>query len=212
MFFDLAVPDSYTIYESNQYSNFQCLQDPQCSRVVFPQDDKKRNSGDQTLLSCVGPNSTLFDGVVGRNLRRTDDFEEEDFLRHYIWQQDITPNPSIEMSFNIPLVEVPNITMYFYREGRVRVPRITMCFSRTLNSFPCDDIVLPNRPGGLDNGLVVWPIPLLTNVTSVTYLRINTQYDRDDDNDFNFLSEIRIAERLQGIAVCISLDIVMHNC
>ena len=60
-------------------------------------------------------------------------------------------------------------------------------------------IVLPNRPGGLDNGLVVWPIPLLTNVTSVTYLRINIQYDRDDDNEFTFLSEIRIAERLQGI-------------
>ena len=209
MFFDLAVPDSYTIYESNQYdSNFRCLQDPQCSRVVQP-DDKKRNSGDQTLLRCVGPNSTLFDGVAGRDLRRTDDFEQGDFLRHYTWQQDITPNPRIEMSFNVPLVEVPNITMYFYREGRVRVPRITMCFSRTPNSFPCDDIVLPNRPGGLDNGLVVWPIPLLTNVTSVTYLRINTQYDRGDDNEFTFLSEIRIAERLQGIAVCISL---MRNC
>ena len=193
------MPDSYSIFESNQFdSNFRCLQDPQCS-VVFQPDDKKRNSGDQTLLRCAGPNSTLFDGVVGRNLQRTDDFEQEDFLRHYTWQQDITPNPRIEMSFNVPLVEVPNITMYFFRQGRVRVPRIRMCFSRTLNFSPCDDIVLPNRPGGLRDGPVVWPITLLTNVTSVTYLRIIIQYDRDDDNEFTFLSEIRIAERLQGI-------------
>ena len=109
-----------------------------------------------------------------------------------------TQPPTIEMSFNVPLVEVPNIAMYFYRGGPVRVPRISMCFSRKLNSFPCNDIVLPDRPGGLGLGLVVWPILLLTNVTSVTYLRINTQYDRADDNDFIFLSEIRIAERLQG--------------
>ena len=195
----LVVPDNYSIYQSNQFdSNFQCLQDPQC-RIILAQSSRKRNSGEQTLLTCAGPNSTLFDGVIGRDLLRTDDFEQGDFLRHYTWQQEITPNPRIEMVFDVPLVEVPNITMYFFREGRIRVPRISMCFSRTLNFLPCDDIELPNRTRGLDNGLVVWPIPLLTNVTSVTYLRISTQYDRDiDDNEFTFLSEIRIAERLQG--------------
>ena len=214
LFFALVVPDNYSIFESNQFdSNFQCLQDPQCRRVVFslPQDDddddKKRSSGDQTLLSCGGPNSTLFDGVIGRRgISRARDFEQADFLQHYTWQQDITPEPSIEMSFNVPLVEVPNITMYFFREGRVRVPRISMCFSRTLNFSPCNDIELPNRPGGLNNGLVVWPITLLTNATSVTYLRIDMQYDRNDDNEFTFLSEIRIAERLQGIVMCVLLD------
>ena len=210
LFFALVVPDIYSIFESNQFdSNFQCLQDPQCSRVAFslPQeddDDKKRSSGEQTLLSCAGPNSTLFDGVIGRDLGNTNDFEQADFLQHYTWQQNITPEPRIEMSFNVPLVEVPNITMYFYREGNVRVPDISMCFSRTLNF--CNDIELPNsgdRPGGLQNGLVVWPITLLTNATSVTYLRIDMQYERE----FIFLSEIRIAERLQGIVMCILLDV-----
>ena len=210
----LAVPDSYLIFESNQFdSNFQCLQDPQCSRFALPQDDdKKRNSGDQTLLTCTGPNSTLFNGVVGRNLRRTDDFEQGDFLRHYTWQQDITSNPTIEMFFNVPLVEVPNITMYFYREGQVRVPRISMCFSRTLSFSPCDDIELPNGPGRLGMiRLVVWPISLLTNVTSVTYLRINIFYDSDEEDEFIFLSEIRIAERLQGTVKCMSLDIELYS-
>ena len=192
------MPDNYSIFQSNQFdSNFQCLQDPQCRRVVS-QDDKRRSSGEQRLLSCAGPNSTLFDGVIGRrDITRVRDFEQADFLQHYTWQQDITPNPTIEMSFNVPLVEVPNITMYFFREGRVRVPRISMCFSRTLNFSPCNDIVLSERPT-IINGLVVWPIPLLTNATSVTYLRIAIQYDRNDTNEFTFLSEIRVAERLQG--------------
>ena len=91
--------------------------------------------------------------------------------------------------------------MYFYQEGNVRVPHIRMCFSRTLNFSPCNDIELPNsgdRPGGLQNGLVVWPITLLTNATSVTYLRIDMLYDRSGVNEFIFLSEVRIAERLQG--------------
>ena len=192
------------IFELNQFdSNFQCLQDPQCRRVVFPlpQDDKKRSSGEQRVLSCGGPNSTLFDGVIGRRgISLVRDFEQADFLQHYTWRRGITPEPRIEMSFNVPLVEVPNITMYFYREGNVRVPHISMCFSRTLNFTPCNDIDLPNRPAGLQNGLVVWPIPLLTNATSVTYLRIDMQYDRTSDgvNVFIFLSEIRVAERLQG--------------
>ena len=168
--------------------------------------------GDQTLLSCGGPNSTLFDGVIGRRgISRAREFEQADFLQYYTWQQNIIPEPRIEMSFNVPLVEIPNITMYFFR-GRVRVPLISMCFSRTLNSVLCNDINLPNsgdRPEGLENGLVVWPIQLLTNVTSVTYLKIDMQYDRNDI-PMSLLSsagEIRITERLQGIVVCILLDV-----
>jgi len=68
--------------------------------------------------------------------------------------------------------------------------------------MPCDSIDLPNRPGGLRNGVVEWPITFLTNATSVTYLRIDFQHDRGNDNDLIFLSEVRIAERLQGIVVC----------
>ena len=150
------------------------------------------------MLSCAGPNSTLFDGVIGRDLQNTDDFEQADFLQYYTWRRGITPEPRIETSFNVPLVEAPNITMYFYQEGNVRVPHISMCFSRTLNFSPCNDIDLPNRPAGLQNGLVVWPITLLTSATSITHLRIDMQYDRNDASEFIFLSEVRIAERLQG--------------
>ena len=191
------MPNSYTIYQSNQFnSEFQCLQDNQCAKVIS--DDKKRSSGEQRLLRCVGPNSTLFDGVIGRDtLDRVRDFNQTDFFQHYTWKQDITPSPSIEMIFNEPLVELPNVTLYFFREGRARVPRVSMCFSRNFDFMPCDDIDLPNRPGMLDD-VVEWPITLLTNATSVRYLRINFRYDRDEDDDFIFLSEVRIAERIQG--------------
>ena len=207
------MPESYTIYRSNQYDrNFQCLQDDQCvivsslSQDEDEDDDRKRSSGEQRLSVCPGPNTTLFDGVIGRDIRR-EDFEQTDISRHYIWEQQITPRPSIEMSFNMPLEELLNITLYFFREGPIRVPRVSMCFSRNLNANPCNNISLPDRPERFDGRVVEWPITPLTNATSVRYLRINLEYDRDRDNDFIFLSEIRIAERLQGIVVCTLLDV-----
>ena len=87
------MPESYVIYQSNQYdSNFQCLQDDQCARVASPsqEDDRKRSSGEQRLLLCLGSNTTLFDGVIGRDIDRRD-FQQTDISRHYIWQQEITP-------------------------------------------------------------------------------------------------------------------------
>ena len=202
------MPDSYTIYQSNQFdNNFQCLQDDRCARVISQSNDRKRSSGERRLLTCRGCNSTLFDRVIGRDIRR-EDFEQTDYSRHYTWQQDITPSPNIEMSFFVPLVELPNVTLYFFRDGPIRVPRVTMCFSSNLNFVPCNNIDLSNRPRGLQNGVIEWPITLLTNATSVTYLRINFQFDNENENDFIFLSEIRIAERLQGIVLCILLAVI----
>ena len=201
------VPHNILVFQSNQYdSDLQCLEDPWCS-TVSPSINKKRSSGDQALLICPGPSSPLFDGVIGRDIGGFSDPLNTDLLRHYTWQEGITPNPYVAMSFDPPLVEIPNITMYFYREGilDIRAPFISMCFSRSPNFSPCNIIQLPPRPR-LNNGVVVWPITLLTNATSVTYLRIDVQHERDDvTNDFIFLSEIRVAERLQGIVVCVLL-------
>ena len=209
LYYFIVVPVSYVVYQSNHFdSNFQCLEDPRCTIIAsLPQvgddrddggnDNKKRSSGAQMLLTCTGPNSTLFDGVIGRDIDDTNDFVQTDFSQYYIWRRDTIPEPRIEMSFDPPLIELPNIIMTFFRQGDIRPPFLSMCFSRTLNFDTCDNIIIPDRPGGLANGVVVWPIPLLTNTTSVTYLRINMQYNRD----FIFLSEIRVAERLQGIII-----------
>ena len=195
----IVVPTTYTIYQSNQYDtdsdsdrNFQSLQDDQCSSLT------------QGLLICTGLNSALFDGVVGRDtIDHVNEFEQTDFSRHYTWHQDITPNPRIEMSFNVPLVELLNVTLYFFRRtggSRVNIPHVSMCFSRNQSLNPCNDIDLPNRPGGLENGVVEWVLTLLSDVTSVESLRINFQYDSNDEDEYIFLSEVRIAER-RGIVV-----------
>ena len=189
------MPNNYWVFESNQYdSNLPHLEDSQCISTA------SNISGDNPLLlTCVGPSSTLFDGVIGREGSP----EETDLMRHYTWQQEHTPNPNVRMTFDPALVELPNVTMYFYRQGRIRVPHITMCYSQTQDISTCtNDIELPTRPQ-IDNGVVEWLVTLLTNVTSVTYLEINMEYDRNDHHeDFIFLSEIRIAER-QGTYICI---------
>ena len=189
------MPNIYWVFESNQYdSDLPHLEDSQCRSTLS-------SSGDNPLLlTCEGSSSTLFDGIIGRELEGGLSFrpEETDLMRHYTWQQEYTPNPNVRMTFDPALVELPNVIMYFYQKGRVRVPHITMCYSQTHNINACtNDIELPSRPQ-IDGGVVEWPVTLLTNVTSVTYLEINMGYDRNDDNDFIFLSEIRIAERLQG--------------
>ena len=155
----------------------------------------------QLLLQCVGPSSTLFDRVIGRE--RQGRPVNTDLLRHYTWHQAITPNPYVAMSFDPPLVELPNITMYFYQSERgpdINVPFITMCFSRSLNFTPCNNIntEVMDLESLRESGVVVWPVTLLTSATSVTYLRIDMRYANDDNDDFIFLSEVRIAERLQG--------------
>ena len=177
------MPDLYWVFQSNVFDEEQyALRDPQCSDT---------ESG--TLLTCMGPSSVLFDGVIGQ-----DRPERTELLQYYTWQQEFTPNPYVSMSFDPPLVEIPNITLYCYRRGCVRSPFITICFSRSLNHTPCNNTELSERPLVRD-GVVVWPVTLPTDVTSVTYLRINMQHEDDDEeDDYIFLSEIRVAERLQG--------------
>ena len=73
-----------------------------------------------------------------------------------------------------------------------------MCFSRSLNYTPCNSIELPVRPL-IRDGIVVWPVTLSANAASVTFLRVDMQHEDDDNEDsYIFLSEITIAERLQG--------------
>ena len=216
LFVLLVVPDNILVFQSNQYdSNLQCLEDPQCSTVLST--EKKRCSRDQALLICPGPSSPLFDGVIGRDIGSGFSIPQDtDLLRHYTWQQGITPNPYVAMSFDPPLVEVTNVTMYFYHEGRLDIepPIISMCFSRSQNFSPCNTIQLPSRPGGLNNRVLVWPITLLTNATSVTYLRIDMRHEDDNSDEFIFLSEIRVAERLQGTVLSVLLAVELHvaNC
>ena len=74
-----------------------------------------------------------------------------------------------------------------------------MCFSRSPSHTPCNSIELPGRPR-LCDGVITWPVTLPTDVTSVIYLRIDMQYggDDDDEDEYIFLSKIRVLETLQG--------------
>ena len=183
------MPDLYWVLQSNAFDDDEqyVLRDPHCSNVAV---DGGSEGG--TLLTCTGPSSVLFDGVIGQ-----DRPQRTELLQYYTWEQESTPRPYISMSFDPPLVELPNITLYFYRRGDVRAPLITMCFSRFLNYTPCDNIELSRRQRIRGDGVVVWPVTLPTDVTSVTFLRI----DMEHEEDYIFLSEIRVAERLQGLVV-----------
>ena len=184
------MPDLYWVLQSNAFDqNGQyVLRDPHCNNAAV---DGGSEGG--TLLTCAGPSSVLFDGVIGQ-----DRPQRTELLQYYTWQQEFTPRPYVSMSFDPPLVELSNITLYFYQRGSVRAPLITICFSRFLNYTPCNNIELSVRPR-IRDGVVVWPVTLPTDVTSVTFLRIDMQHENDDDEGgYIFLSEIRVAERLQG--------------
>ena len=174
----LVVPDSIWIFQSNQYNNsVEYLQDPQCSVAG-------NSTQNGTLLKCAGNSSTLFDGIIGT--------QDEDLLQYYTWQQAVTPRPYVAMSFDPPLEEIHNITLYFYRyRFIIREPFISACISRSPDHTPCEKIEFVERLE-LHNTMGVRRMKLLTNATSVTYLRIDMQYDRDDEGVFIFLSEIRV--------------------
>ena len=185
------MPDSYCIFQSNVYDEQYVLRDPQCNDTTG---GRKRDSDGGASLTCTGPSSVLFDGDIGQ-----DRPQRMELLEYYTWRQEFTPSPYVSMSFDPPLVEIPNITLYFYRRGDVRAPFITMCYSRSLNHTPCNSIELSERPR-LHDGVVDWSVTLPTDVTSVTYLRIDMQHEDDDEEEeYIFLSEIRVAERLQGL-------------
>ena len=109
----LVVPDSYLILSSNWYNDvIDCVQDPLCSRTSGISSNGEGCSQAEILLTCAGLSSRLFDGDTGNDV--PNDPEDNDLLQYYTWQQGLTPSPYIAMIFNQPLVELPNITMYFY--------------------------------------------------------------------------------------------------
>ena len=133
-----------------------------------------------------GNSSTLFDGIIGTQIS-----QDEDLLQYYTWQQAVTPRPYVAMFFDPPLEEIHNITLYFYRQIIIRVPFISVCISRLPDHTPCEKTEFEER-SELHSTMDVRLMKLLTNATSVTYLRIDMQYDRDDEGVFIFLSEIRV--------------------
>ena len=194
MFIVLAVPDSIWLFQSNQMQydgNVGNLQDPQCSVTG-------NSTQNGTLLKCAGPSSTLFDEIIGTQI--------SDLLQYYIWQQAITPRPYVAMSFNPPLEEIHSITLYFYREVIIRVPNISICILRSPDHSPCD-IIVAEKSIKIHNTTEFQLMKLLTNATLVTYLRIDMQYDRYDDDVFIFLSEIRIQRTYLTIIICSVLDV-----
>ena len=181
----LAVPAFIWVLPSNQYDDDVVpIQDPQCI-------------GTTAFLTCPGPPSILFDGVIGESSISIDDL-----LQFYTWRQEFTPRPYIATSFDPPLEELSNITLYFYHEGGdiQAAISLSMCFSRSLDFNPCHDIEVPDIPDP-ERGVVVYSVMLPANTTSVTYLRIDMELlppHNGHPQDHIFLSEIRVAERLQG--------------
>ena len=188
--FILVVPDFIWVLESDQFDDdIEPTRGPQCT-------------GTQALLTCPGGPSILFDGVIGESFD-----EDEDLRQYYTWRRGSTPRPYVAMSFDPPLEQLPNTTLYFYQGGgRIQAGiSMSMCFSRSPDYNPCNRIGVLELPEPPD-GVAVYPVMLPTNVTSVTYLRIDMELlppHDEHDNDHIFLSEIRVAERLQGNQVAI---------
>ena len=204
--FTLAVPNLIWVFMSNQYDDIEPIQNPEC----------RKNNQSQGLLTCLGSTSILFDGVIGGPLS-----DDEDLLQYYTWRQELTPMPYVAMNFDPPLVEVPNITLYFYHTGGdiqgSMATNISMSFLRSLDS-ECNTIEVPQLSDP-NIGEVVRLVMLPTNTTSVKYLRINMELLPPHDEhlqDYIFLSEIRVAERLQGSDVyiigCITVMSYTYDC
>ena len=191
------MPDVIWVFQSNEYDDdVGCLQDDQCNVTA----NGKRSSEAEILLTCAGPPSTLFDGVIG-----ADQPQGAELLQYYTWRREFTPRPYVAMSFDPPLVELPNITLYFHHAGgRIQAAiSLSMCFSTSPDYNPCNSIEVPQLPDP-DDGVVAHPVTLPANTTSVTYLRIDMELlppHNDHPQDYIFLSEIRVAERLQGIHI-----------
>ena len=147
-----------------------CLEDPQCSITAGTVENGEGCSEAEIMLGCEGAPSILFDGVIGMER-----LQDADLLQYYTWRQQYTSRPYVAMYFDPPLVEIPNITLYFYHEGGdIQVPSaINICFSSSLE-IPCNSIEPPTRPRG-ERGMIVWPVTL-TNVTSIGFLRIDMEH------------------------------------
>ena len=192
--FTLAVPNLIWVSTSNQYDDdIEPIQNPGCRKI----------NQSQGLLQCDGSTSILFDGVTGGALS-----DDEDLLQYYTWRQELTPRPSVAMNFNPPLEEMPSITLYLYHTGGdiqgSIATNITTCFLRSpAADYNTTEVLQLSDPS---IGVVVRPVMLPANTTSVKYLRIDMELLPPHDKhlqDYIFLSEIRVAERLQGSDVYI---------
>jgi len=149
--------------------------------------------GESTLLRCTQP-SALFDGKIGRKSPILP--ENDDLLNYYTWQKEITPNPFVAMKFVKPLVELTNITLYFYKQAnfKINLPFVSLCVSTSNGSTTrCISVVGPR----FTDGVVAWPIVLLTPAKSVTFLEISFQYQLESTHQWIFLSEVRVGERVK---------------
>ena len=111
--FVLVVPNFIWFLESNQFDDdIEPIQDPQCTDT-------------QALLTCPGRPSILFDGVIGESFDK-----DEDLWQYYTWRRGSTPTPYVAMSFDPPLEQIPNTTLYFYQAGGQIYTDISMsvCF------------------------------------------------------------------------------------
>ena len=194
----LVVPAFIWVLPSNQYDDdIEPLRDSQCTGI-------------QGVLTCPGSPSILFDGVIGEQS------DDEYLPQFYTWQREFTPRPYVAMSFDPPVEELSIIILYFYHQGGdiQAMISLSMCFSRSLDYNPCHDIEVPDIPDP-ERGVVVHSVMLPTNTTSVTYLRIDMELLPPHDEhpqDYIFLSEIRVAERLQGrlLNVAVICYITIH--
>ena len=179
-------PNSYWLYQSNQYdSNLPCLQDNQCSVVArFEIGDKKNRSADEdlVLLNCTQP-STLFDGIIGTEIPFINrEPTAQDLLIHYTWKSGITPHPFVAMTFDPPLEELTGVTLHLYREGRldIRAPYISICVSSLTSFQSCTEV-------------------LMETSTPVLFLNITFEHERGpgDSGEYIFLSEVSVSGREQ---------------
>ena len=201
--FTLAVPNLIWVLQSNQYDDdIEPIQNPGCTKTQS-----------QGQLQCDGSTSILFDGVIGGALS-----DDEDLLQYYTWRQELTPRPYVAMNFNPPLEEIPNITLYFYHSGGYIqgsiATNITTCFLRS----PDNNTTEVPQLSDPSIGVVVRPMMLPANTTSVKFLKIDMEllppHDEHPQN-YIFLSEIRVAERLQGSDVYIigcSCNVIHYDC
>ena len=192
-------PNSYWIHQSNEYdSNLPCLQDGRC-RVVSRGDtgNRKRGAGsDLVLLECTQP-SALFDGIIGTNIPGNP--LPRDLLIHYTWQAQSVLHPFVAMTFDPPLEELTNVTLYMYTDGtlNIQLPFISMCVSSSPTLTPCIDVALKDSTT-FDHGVVAYDILLLTPATSVLFLNITFEYEHGLD-EWIFLSEVRVGGKQQQV-------------
>jgi len=118
------------------------------------------------LLKCAQP-SSLFDGKIGRKIPTLP--ESGDLLKHYTWKKAITPNPFVVMKFVKPLVELTDITLYFYKQAglKINLPSLVRLCISTSARAKCSQIQTSSRSQFTD-GVVAWPA-LLKPAKSVTF-------------------------------------------